>query len=147
MAKETTYAGKLGDWYHLLGPLATNTGDLPHLEAPRAKLAALLAQGLEIKRAQAAHRAAKQELSKQLKAIASDGDRLATLLRQALKEHYGIRSEKLAEFGLQPFRGRPRKQKTTPETPATPEGPGHSPSPTPASPPGSDTKSPVDPAQ
>ena len=33
--------------------------------------------------------------------------------------HYGVRSEKLAEFGIQPFRGRPRKEK-----PEAPEGSG-----------------------
>ncbi|HEY2289055.1 MAG TPA: hypothetical protein VGM86_00015 [Thermoanaerobaculia bacterium] len=31
------------------------------------------------------------------------------------REHYGVRSEKLAELGIQPFRGRPRKAK--PEAP------------------------------
>jgi hypothetical protein len=41
------------------------------------------------------------------------------MLRQGVKQHYGIRSEKLAEFGLQPFRG--RKTKTEPEPkPETP---------------------------
>jgi hypothetical protein len=28
-----------------------------------------------------------------------------------LKQHYGIRSEKLAEFGVQPFRGHNRTEK------------------------------------
>lgn len=42
---------------------------------------------------------------------------LATLL----KEFYGLRSEKIAEFGLQPFRGR-KLRKETPETPELPEG-------------------------
>jgi hypothetical protein len=31
------------------------------------------------------------------------------VLRVALREHYGISSEKLAEFGVRPFRGRNRK--------------------------------------
>ncbi len=53
--------------------------------------------------------------------------RLANVLRLAVKHHYGIRSEKLAHFGLQPFRGRPfraRNSKPAPETPQTPETPG-----------------------
>ena len=44
-----------------------------------------------------------------------EGERLANLLRVNLKQHYGIRSEKLSAFGLQPFRG--RKGKEAPEAP------------------------------
>jgi len=53
----------------------------------------------------------------------TEGGRLTALLRHALKQHYGIRSEKLAEFGLQPFRGRKQPEPSTPATPGTPPGP------------------------
>jgi hypothetical protein len=117
MAKETTYAGKLGDWQRLLAPLEANEGSLPHLEVLRGKLAAFASQVVEIHQAQAAQKALKQEMSRQLKGAISAGDRLATVLRQVLKEHYGIRAEKLSEFGVQPFRGRPRKAKPAPGAP------------------------------
>jgi len=39
---------------------------------------------------------------------AARGRRLATVLRTSVREHYGNRNQKLAEFGLQPLRGRPR---------------------------------------
>ena len=55
-------------------------------------------------------------------------ERMATVLRLAVKQHYGIRSEKLAEFGLPPFRGRVRKAPSQPEEPKTP-----SPAPSPQS--------------
>ena len=115
MAKETTYAGMLGDWRRLLEPLKANAADLPHLEAPRAKLEAILAQAVGLSQEQAARTATKQDLSQQLKSVVGEGQRLATLLRSAVKEHYGIRSEKLAEFNVQPFRGRVRKAKVAPE--------------------------------
>jgi hypothetical protein len=63
--------------------------------------------------------AGKQEASKQLNTFVTEGERLATVLQLAVKQHYGIRAEKLAEFGLQPFRGR-TKAKPAPETPGTP---------------------------
>lgn len=44
--------------------------------------------------------------SKRLKVLIDEGQRLATGLRKLLTENYGVRSEKLAEFGMQPFRGR-----------------------------------------
>lgn len=50
-----------------------------------------------------------------------DGQRLATLMRKAVQQHYGAGSEKLVQFGVQPFRGR----KTKP----APEGPGVEPTP------------------
>src|SRR5262249_44471847 len=97
MSKETTYSGKLGHWERLLRPLANNAADLPQLEGARARLAEFLAQGLELTKTQAVHAAAKQDLSKQLRGVIVEGDRLATLIRQSVKQHYGIRSEKLAE--------------------------------------------------
>jgi hypothetical protein len=65
--------------------------------------------------------------------VLTEGSRLTSLLRQALKEHYGIRSEKLDEFGLQPFRG--RKAKPAPETPQPAPPPAVTPSGSAAKPP------------
>jgi len=66
-------------------------------------------------------RAGKQEASKQLRLLTSDSLRLASVVFAAVKEHYGSREEKIAEFGLQPFRG--RKVKPAPEEPELPELP------------------------
>jgi hypothetical protein len=51
--------------------------------------------------------------------------RLVTVLRLTLKHFYGIRSEKLTEFGIQPFRGRSRRtaKGLPPPKPAGPPGP------------------------
>jgi hypothetical protein len=97
-----------------------NAADLAHLETPRAKLEAFLTRAREISLRQAALAAERQELSKEMKGIIGVGQRLATLLRTAVKEHYGPRSEKLSEFGLQPFRSRKPKSQPEPE----PEIPG-----------------------
>jgi hypothetical protein len=119
MPRETTHAGILGQWQRLLAPLEANAGELTHLEGSRTKLAALLTRAQAINRDQAAQTAAKQEASRQIRTVLPDGERLATLLRQAVREHYGPRSEKLAEFGLQPFRGR-RRPATAPDEPEAP---------------------------
>jgi hypothetical protein len=87
----------------------------------RAQLAAQADKALEIGKQQAGLIASKQDLSKQLRVVITEGDRLATLLRSAIKQHYGIRAEKVAEFGVKPFRGKPRKAK--PPVPKTPELP------------------------
>ncbi len=111
MSHETTYAGKQGDWKRLMTSIEANIAELGHLEAPRVKLGGLLVQAEEINKQQKALTASKQEASRQLKQLMTEGQRLANAMRTMLREHYGIRAEKLAEFGLQPFRGRNRSVK------------------------------------
>lgn len=114
MSRETTYVGMVGDWQKLLVTLEANIAELPQLEPFRAKLAGMLTQALDVTKQQADLKASKQAASKQMRQIATDAQRLATAVRALLKEHYGIRDEKLAAFGLQPFRGRKKA-----EAPAT----------------------------
>ena len=117
MSTESTYKGKIESWDSLQERLTVNAADLAHLEGLRKRLDDVTEQARQMAAAQAAQRAAKQSASRTLKSTVIEGERLANLLRSAVKQHYGIRSEKLAEFGLQPFRGR-TKAKPTPETPA-----------------------------
>jgi hypothetical protein len=121
MTRETTNAGKLGKLQKLSAALAANSGDLQHLQGSLAQLANLLTQAQDAAKQQAAFMAGKQEASKQLNTFVIEGERLATVLQLAVKQHYGIRAEKLTEFGLQPFRG--RKVKPAPVPPVQPKPP------------------------
>ena len=114
------YEEMIGVWQRLHGRVEANKAELPQLEPFLAKLGTVLAQVLEISKRQGAMTAAKQEASKEMRKLSRQGNRLAAVMRSVLKEHYGITEEKLAEFGLQPFRGRARKK----ESPETPEPPG-----------------------
>ena len=118
----TTYVGTVGGWQTLLVPLKANSEAFPHLDAPRSKFETLVARAMELNSQQATLQAAKQEVSQQLRALLPEGRRLAAFLRSGVREHFGPRSEKLAEFNLQPFRGRTRKPKPAPEEPAKPGG-------------------------
>jgi len=122
MARERTQSGKLGEWSRLGVTVRANSADLPHLDTPVSQLEALLAQGVDLTKEQGAFRASKQERSQQLQSVLAAGTRLATLLRNAVTQHYGPTSEKLTEFGLQPFRGRKAKPAPAPvpEAPPTP---------------------------
>ncbi len=129
--RETTYAGKLGDWQRILAPLDANAADLPQLEIPRTQLAALLTKAVGMKTQQAASRATKQTASQELQATIVEGQRLAALLRQAVRQHYGPASPKLTEFNVKVkvFRGRAKTPDTPPEPTPAPEA---STTPTPA---------------
>ncbi len=115
MTKETTMKGRLGKLQRLLARLNSNREELPHLEPSRVLFEGLFAQVQEAADRQASHTASKQEASHQLQSFLTEAERMATVLLLAVKQHYGIRSEKLADFGLKPFRGRPRKPSSPPE--------------------------------
>jgi hypothetical protein len=121
MARETKYTGILGDLQRLSVSMEANREELPQLEPFRQKLVAVLTRVLEVVQQQAALKVSKQEMSKELRRLLTEGQRLANVVRTAVKEHYGVREEKVAEFGVQPFRG--RKVKRSPAAPAPPPPP------------------------
>jgi hypothetical protein len=127
MQNETTYSGILGEWQRLLAAMSANTVDLNHLEASRTMFSDHLDQAQALIRRQAAQAAEKQQSSQDIRTMISDGQRLATMLRQGIRQYYGIRSEKLVEFGLSPFRG--RTGRTQPDNPTPPPPPVETPAP------------------
>jgi hypothetical protein len=126
MAKETKKTAILGDLQNLSATMELNKELLPDLEPFRLKLTGIVTQTVEAGRQQAAMRASKQELSKQVRQFLTDGQRMADVVRTAVRDHFGPKSEKIAEFGLQPFRGRKVKAATAPPpitpTPSVPAG-------------------------
>jgi hypothetical protein len=129
--KEHTNTGRMGSLNRFNLALATNKAELQDLEPTRAKFDTMVGQTHDTANRQGALRGQKQDLSKQLRSQIVESERLANVLRKAVQAHYGIRAEKLAEFGLQPFRGRVR---AVTATPATPETPTTTPSPAPEQP-------------
>lgn len=116
----TRYADHFRDWQELVTTLEQNEVVLPHLTLPRQKLEGLLAEAQEMAILQATHAARKQEASSRLATVVNQGIKLATFLRVGVKEHFGNRSEKLAEYRIQPFRGRFSLEAPPPEGPESP---------------------------
>jgi hypothetical protein len=122
MGNETTYSGVLGSLGRLSSALDANAADLAYLDGTRLRLSKIVGDIKGVAQQQAALTASKQDATKQLRGLLVEGQRLAAGMTKLLQQNYGTRSEKLAEFGLQPFRGRkPRTPKTPePPTPSTP---------------------------
>ncbi|PYQ61661.1 MAG: hypothetical protein DMF53_14725 [Acidobacteria bacterium] len=116
------YSETIGNLARLTAALGANATEIPHLEGIRVRLEKILADAQETAKQQAALIASKQEASKKLKSLAREGVRAATGVQKLLQEHYGLGSEKLAEFGMQPFRGR-KVKKAEPKQPGTPTSP------------------------
>src|SRR5882757_7226039 len=74
--RETTDAGVVGSLQRLQGKLEANSADLAHLEVPRAQLRAMLTRFEELSKQQGAMRAGKQEASKEMRTIVTEGQRL-----------------------------------------------------------------------
>lgn len=117
MPNETTYSGILGELQLFQASMEAKINEVPHLQPSRVLFGETLSRAQDLVRRQAAVIAEKQGLTQELQATIVAGRRLATVLRKGLQQHYGIRSEQLTEFGLQPFRGRKLKRKTDPENP------------------------------
>ena len=115
MAREPKYGLTFNGWERLDRKLEQYMADFPHLEAPRLRLREMIGLGAELVAQQALHTAGKQEATQRLQELLAEGRKLATFLRTGVKQHYGNRSEKLAEFDLQPFRGRKSQATTPPE--------------------------------
>jgi len=109
MRQDRKQSDSLDTWQHLVTSVAANAADLAQLDMPRQKLDGMLKEVKDLTATQAALAASKQEASKRIEQLVNNGRKVATVLKVAVREHYGTRSEKLAEFRLQPFRGRKAK--------------------------------------
>jgi hypothetical protein len=115
--------------------LVANSTDLPHMDVPRQKAEAVLTELKSLTAQQASLNAAKQDITKRLEELNTDGKRLMTFVDAGIRQHYGNRSEKLVEFDQQPFRSQPRVRLVGPDgkpvkpgpTPAVPPAPPSSP--------------------
>jgi hypothetical protein len=108
-------------WEQAILAVIANLADLAHLDGTRAQLQDLLEQARILSSQQAAATVAKQEATKALQQVLQKGEALVDVLRTAARAHYGNRSEKLLEFGMQPFRGRKRPAETEPPVEPVPE--------------------------
>ncbi len=95
--------------------VAANIEELPHLREPLARAEVLLPLLEGLTTEQASLTAGRQEVSKRLAGVADEAQKLTTLMDVAVRQKYGTRSEKLVEFGQQPFRSKPRVQKVGPD--------------------------------
>ena len=95
--------------------LAGNIGEFPHLAEPLSRLSEMLDGLKNLMAEQARLTAQRQEVSKQIAEMSNQAQKLLTFLDAGVKQHYGHGSERLAEYGLQPFRSKPRVRKVGPD--------------------------------
>jgi hypothetical protein len=114
MTKSNSYAETVSGWEELLAALEQNSGELTQLETPRQRLQVILDQIKAFAAEQAALTASRQTATSRVEYLLVQGRKLATVLRTTVREHYGNRNQKIAEFGLQPLRPRPTRPEDNP---------------------------------
>jgi hypothetical protein len=114
MAIERRYMNRINGWAQVAAGVSSNPQGTEHLQPGAGRLQALHTRASELSVQQAALTTSKQENTKELKQVLREGDALADFLRTGARAHFGADSEKMIEFGMQPFRGR----KLSPETKA-----------------------------
>lgn len=119
MAKVFQYMLRVSGWEQVAAGVTANEAQVPQLVAGLARLEALIVLMRNLNLQYTALRATKQELVQQIQAALREGDAIADFLKTGARAHYGSDSEKLVEFGIQPFRG--RRSKKSPELPPAPE--------------------------
>jgi hypothetical protein len=107
--------------------LEANKEELPQMEVPRQKGTTILTEMKELRVKQASLTASKQQVTKRLTVLNNEAKILMTSIDAGLRAHFGTRSEKLVEFGRQPFRSQPRVKLVEVVVPPVPEKPGSSP--------------------
>ncbi len=120
MAEERLYMNAVNGWDQMATAVAANNDQVAHLEVSLPKLRERSQRARSLYAQYAAMRAAKQEVWKELQQVLEEGEAEMRYLKEGVKAHYGKRSEKLVEFGVQPFRGikrRSAKDSTAPDLP------------------------------
>jgi hypothetical protein len=107
MARVRTYADTVNGWSELLTALDQNGEELAQLDLPKQRLQAITDQIKTFAAEQAAMTASRQQATQRVEFLLAQGRKLATVLRASVREHYGNRNQKIAEFGLRPLRTGP----------------------------------------
>jgi hypothetical protein len=118
MANKTRYADHTKEWEEILAAVKVNASELPQLQLGSEKLGKLLGEFRDLEVQQAVHQANKQQVSKRLQVLMTEGKKVASMMRAVIREHYGNQNEKLVEFGVSPLRTRSRKPASPVEPPS-----------------------------
>lgn len=124
MAIERRYMNRINGWAQTAAGVNANPAETEHLKPGTVRLEGLHTEAIELSQHQAALTTAKQEVTRKLRRVLREGDALADFIRTGARATFGKESEKMLEFGMQPFRGlktETKESKTKARKPAASE--------------------------
>ena len=125
MADMPEYMNRVTGWDLVVKAYSVNELDLLFMKPKSNRLAVIRDRFRDLTAERAALTARKQDVAKEMQVLFREGETLADTLRTTARQHYGLNSEKLVEFGMQPNRPRSRNSKLVDraKTPVEPEAP------------------------
>jgi len=99
---------QIKEWRSVATATAANAADLPGAAVQLAALLEVINEVDKLLAEQATLRASKQMASQRLKELFNKGGKLSTVLKAIVRQRFGHGNDKLVEFGIQPFRSRPK---------------------------------------
>jgi hypothetical protein len=119
MANEWQYMNTVNGWDRVDAAVTARAAEAPQLEINLPLLREKSKRVRVLFAQQAALTAAKQEVTRELNQLIREGNAQVDFIKTGARAHYGKDSEKLIEFGVQPFRARSRKAATKRPAPET----------------------------
>ena len=117
-------AHTLGELEKLVGSVTPETAaGIPLIGPAFAQLKDCVERIYKLLAEQAFHEARKREATEEIQKLMAVARKKATVVRSGLKLELGESNEDLVRFGIKPFRGRKRRQKSN-ETPPADGSPG-----------------------
>src|SRR5215203_1322894 len=117
MAHVPLYMNKVNGWEKVSTSVSANPDDLSHLFDHNGELRSKAVRMRSLSAEQATLTARKQAISVEMQGLMRDGQTLLDYIQTGVRQHYGLGSEKLVEFGLQPNRYKARQEPTEPPPP------------------------------
>jgi hypothetical protein len=119
MAYVPLYMNKVNGWEKMNTSVDANPDDLSHLLDHNGELKTKATRMRSLSAEQARLSARKQAISVEMQGLLRDGQTLLDYIQTGVRQHYGLNSEKLVEFGLRPLRSKPRPATEEPPPPGT----------------------------
>jgi hypothetical protein len=114
MMPNKAFADVMTEWEKLVTTVVANKDDLPYIDGYRQQLEVEMVGAKAANVRQSAAQAESQQASRDLDGFLASGSDLANRMRTGIKSKYGIRGEKLKEFGLKVFRGKKKSPTVKP---------------------------------
>ena len=135
MSDVRLYMNKVNGWEKMDTAMTANDAEVAHLGFKLPALREMSKQMRALYAEHAALAASRQAITQQMQKLIDDGDQIFRMLREAVKDHYGKRNEKLVEFGVEPVRTSTiqRRRRESKKAEAQAEIPAESPAPAPDS--------------
>lgn len=105
---KNSYADDTFDWSQLLASVGKHPDEMDFMEDLSSELRLILTSVMDLNKERLQLKARSQQITRDMEALQNRGRNVAGRIRAGVKTQYGLNSEQLTEFGMNPRRRRPK---------------------------------------